>query len=143
MGETFQERHHAIQAGEIGGDTFKSQVLIRPHVLLRILNQGYTLLWTDSDMVWLRNPLPSLPDMEGQEGVSSMADTQNAPRLWSVDRQCLASYPLSISAVVGWLGLNEGRVPLSQNCAGVYMFPPGLRLILSLTAHKQKCAKIG
>ena len=54
----------------MGDDTFKSQVLIRPKMLLHILKQGYTLLWTDSDMVWLGNPLPLLPAMNHPEAVS-------------------------------------------------------------------------
>lgn len=53
----------------MGDDTFKSQVLIRPNMLLHILKQGYTLLWTDSDMVWLGDPLPLLPDMDDPEAV--------------------------------------------------------------------------
>eukprot|EP00903_Cladosiphon_okamuranus_P005636 g5602.t1 len=66
------ERHHAIKAGRMGDDTFKSQVLIRPNMLLHILKQGYTLLWTDSDMVWLENPLPVLPDMDDPEAAELM-----------------------------------------------------------------------
>lgn len=66
-----KQRHVAIKAGQIGGDTFKAQVMLRPKVLLHVLNQGYTLLWTDSDMVWLGNPLPVLPDMNDPEAVSS------------------------------------------------------------------------
>lgn len=65
-----QERHHAIKAGSFGDDTFKSQVLVRPNILLHILNEGYNLLWTDSDMVWLNNPLPVLPDTNDPEEVS-------------------------------------------------------------------------
>ena len=57
----------------MGDDTFKSQVLIRPSILLHILKQGYTLLWTDSDMVWLGNPLPLLPDMDDPEAVRAIA----------------------------------------------------------------------
>lgn len=68
--KTTQERHHAIQAGRIGDDTFKAEVVIRPQILLHILNQGYPCLWTDSDMVWLENPLPFLPDIDNPETVS-------------------------------------------------------------------------
>lgn len=39
-------------------------------MLRHILKQGYTLLWTDSDMVWLGNPLPLLPDVHDSEAVS-------------------------------------------------------------------------
>lgn len=38
-------------------------------ILLNILKQGYTLLWTDSDMVWLRDPLPLLPDLNDPTAV--------------------------------------------------------------------------
>ena len=54
----------------MGDETFRSQVLVRPNILLHILNQGYSLLWTDSDMVWLDNPLPLLPDINDPEAVS-------------------------------------------------------------------------
>ena len=58
----------------MGDDTFKSQVLIRPSILLHILKEGYTLLWTDSDMVWLENPLPLLPHV----------NNSNEVRLWYI-----------------------------------------------------------
>ncbi|CAM9141525.1 unnamed protein product [Scytosiphon promiscuus] len=66
------ERHHAIKAGKMGDETFRAQVLIRPNMLRHILMQGYTLLWTDSDMVWLGDPLPSLPDMHDSEAAELM-----------------------------------------------------------------------
>ncbi|CAN0317802.1 unnamed protein product [Pylaiella littoralis] len=56
------ERQHAVKAGQWGDDIFKHEALVRPDILLSILRQGYKLLWTDVDMVWLRNPLPLLPD---------------------------------------------------------------------------------
>lgn len=64
-----QERHHAMKAGVYGDDMFKSQVIIRPLILLNILKQGYPLLWTDSDMVWFGNPLPLLPKITDSSAV--------------------------------------------------------------------------
>ncbi|CAM9429766.1 unnamed protein product, partial [Hapterophycus canaliculatus] len=66
------ERHHAIKAGKMGDETFRAQVLIRPNMLRHILKQAYTLLWTDSDMVWLGNPLPLLPDIHDSEAAELM-----------------------------------------------------------------------
>ena len=30
----------------------------KPHLVLCLLSAGYNVVWTDSDIVWLRNPLP-------------------------------------------------------------------------------------
>lgn len=76
-----QERHHAVKAGRMGDETFRSQVLVRPKILLHILNQGYSLLWTDSDMVWLENPLPLLPDINDPEAVSLNTKQHNCEAL--------------------------------------------------------------
>lgn len=65
----------------MGDETFRSQVLIRPKILLHILNQGYSLLWTDSDMVWLDNPLPLLPDINDPEAVSLNTRQHNCEAL--------------------------------------------------------------
>lgn len=35
---------------------------MRPSILSHILAQKFTVLWSDSDVVWLDNPLPLLPD---------------------------------------------------------------------------------
>lgn len=59
-----QERHHSTQAGKIGDENFAAEVVIRPFILQSILSAGFTVLWTDSDMVWLHSPLPHLPDMK-------------------------------------------------------------------------------
>lgn len=65
-----QEHPHATKAGNWRSPVFKSEVFIRPEILLSILNQGYTVLWTDSDMVWLKNPLPFLPGSKDTHSVS-------------------------------------------------------------------------
>lgn len=54
----------------MGDATFQSQVLVRPSILQSILAAGYTVLWTDSDMVWLGDPLPLLPDVNERSSVS-------------------------------------------------------------------------
>ena len=58
-----------MKAGNFGDDVFKAEVLVRPSILEHILNQGHALLWTDSDMVWLQNPLTFLPDVNDSTGV--------------------------------------------------------------------------
>ncbi|CAN0040821.1 unnamed protein product, partial [Laminaria digitata] len=64
------ERQHAIGAGTYGDAVFQSQVLVRPRLLQSILAAGYTALWTDSDIVWLGNPLPLLPNVHDPSSVS-------------------------------------------------------------------------
>ncbi|CAN0301406.1 unnamed protein product, partial [Ascophyllum nodosum] len=63
---------HATKAGAFGDDVFKAEVLVRPHILQAILKRGYPLLWTDSDMVWLRNPLTVLPKVNDTNGADLM-----------------------------------------------------------------------
>lgn len=55
----------------MGDATFQNQVLVRPSILQAILAAGYTVLWTDSDMVWLENPLGYLPDINDPSAVST------------------------------------------------------------------------
>ena len=57
-------------SGRIGDENFSEAVLVRPRLLRSILSQGYAALWSDSDMVWLKNPLPLLPQLDDAEGVS-------------------------------------------------------------------------
>lgn len=42
---------------------------MRPSILNYILKQKYSVLWTDSDMVWLDSPLPLLPNIEDPSAV--------------------------------------------------------------------------
>lgn len=60
---------HAVDAGWMRNKIFEAQTVIRPSLLLHIVNQGYTALWTDSDMVWLDNPFPFLPHVHDPESV--------------------------------------------------------------------------
>ena len=43
---------------------------MRPRLLHSILSQHYAVLWSDSDIVWLDNPLPLLPRLDNTKGVS-------------------------------------------------------------------------
>ncbi|CAM9206713.1 unnamed protein product, partial [Hapterophycus canaliculatus] len=60
--KTGSVRKHASRAGEFGDASFAAEVLVRPSILSHILAQSFTVLWSDSDIVWLSNPLPLLPD---------------------------------------------------------------------------------
>eukprot|EP00752_Nemacystus_decipiens_P012355 g10952.t1 len=73
------KRHHAEPAGKWGDAEFKAQTVIRPHILLHILKQGYTLFWTDVDMVWLANPLPALPDPRDPKSAELMLQLDGEP----------------------------------------------------------------
>lgn len=57
-----QETHRAVKAGQWGDAIFKRETVVRPDILLSIMGQGYKVLWTDVDIVWLGNPMPLLPD---------------------------------------------------------------------------------
>lgn len=58
-----QERK-AVKAGQWGDAIFKHETVVRPDILLSIMGQGYKVLWTDVDIVWLGNPMPLLPDTQ-------------------------------------------------------------------------------
>ncbi|CAN0058993.1 unnamed protein product [Ectocarpus sp. 13 AM-2016] len=62
--EDDSERHRAVKAGQWGDEIFKHETVVRPDILLSIMAQGYKVLWTDVDIVWLGNPLPLLPDTQ-------------------------------------------------------------------------------
>lgn len=59
-----QGRHHSVQAGVWGDAIFKAETVVRPDILLSILGQGFKVLWTDVDMVWMDDPLPLLPNRQ-------------------------------------------------------------------------------
>eukprot|EP00904_Undaria_pinnatifida_P006456 jgi/Undpi1/2940/HiC_scaffold_14.g06317.m1 len=66
------ERQHSLKAGTIGDARFAAAVLIRPKILISILKQGYSVLWSDADMVWLGNPLSLMPELGSNAPVDMM-----------------------------------------------------------------------
>lgn len=66
--------HHATRAGTYGDFAFAAEVSVRPFILQSVLREGFAALWTDSDMVWLGNPLPLLPDLKSSSTVSKNSD---------------------------------------------------------------------
>ncbi|CAN0411584.1 unnamed protein product, partial [Scytosiphon promiscuus] len=54
----------SVKAGQFGDSIFAKMVLVRPKILQSILNQEYAVLWSDSDIVWLDNPLSLLPRLD-------------------------------------------------------------------------------
>ncbi|CAM9904550.1 unnamed protein product [Scytosiphon promiscuus] len=58
------KRRHAVKAGQWGDAIFKHETVVRPDILMSVMRQGYRVLWTDVDIVWLGNPLPLLPDTQ-------------------------------------------------------------------------------
>lgn len=65
-------RKHSTEPGIFGDSAFADQVVIRPGILEAILNQGYGVLWTDIDIVWLGNPLPLFPRVGNPSMVSTL-----------------------------------------------------------------------
>ena len=40
------------------GRTYKKLMKAKVHSILAITRLGYSVMWTDSDVAWLRNPIP-------------------------------------------------------------------------------------
>ncbi|CAM9858217.1 unnamed protein product [Laminaria digitata] len=64
------ERKHAARASKYGDRQFAAEVLIRPLLIGPILEKHFAVLWTDSDMVWLQDPFPLIPDIGDASTVS-------------------------------------------------------------------------
>lgn len=69
-GAIYKERRHSAPTGRFGDSKFAELVFVRPKLLHSIISQGYAALWSDSDMVWLDDPLPLLPRLDNTTGVS-------------------------------------------------------------------------
>lgn len=82
---------------EYGSKGFKKVTKLKSQVVLRILRMGYDVTWTDTDIVWLRDPLPALADMPSDFVVQS-----NAP--WPEE-----------SAANGELRINSGFYRIRSN----------------------------
>jgi hypothetical protein len=69
---------------EYGSEGFKSITKLKSQVVLDIIKLGYDVTWSDSDIVWLQNPLPLLSAMSSDIVVQS-----NAP--WPEEQQSTGS----------------------------------------------------
>lgn len=49
-----------ISEATYGTDNFKQLTKMKSRVVLRILQLGYNVVWSDCDIVWFKNPLPHL-----------------------------------------------------------------------------------
>ncbi|EGD73448.1 hypothetical protein PTSG_05152 [Salpingoeca rosetta] len=58
---------------EYGSDAFKKVTKLKSQVVLQILQMGYDVTWTDTDIVWFEDPIPKLMAMESDFVVQSNA----------------------------------------------------------------------
>lgn len=65
-----QNRRHSLKPGTLGDERFAEAVVARPFFIKSIVGQGYSVLWSDADMVWLGNPFSLLPPLGEDSGVS-------------------------------------------------------------------------
>lgn len=47
---------------EYGSNGFKSVTKLKSQVVLQVLRAGYDAIWTDTDIMWFKNPLPAYVD---------------------------------------------------------------------------------
>eukprot|EP00904_Undaria_pinnatifida_P002825 jgi/Undpi1/12543/HiC_scaffold_6.g02212.m1 len=67
-----KSKRYSTEAGKYGDKRFAEAVVVRPQLIKSIISQGYTMLWSDVDMVWLRNPLSLLPQIGEDSDVDVM-----------------------------------------------------------------------
>eukprot|EP00053_Salpingoeca_punica_P009097 m.81418 g.81418 ORF g.81418 m.81418 type:complete len:764 (-) comp14876_c0_seq3:854-3145(-) len=72
-----------------GSEGFKSVTKLKSQMVLQILRMGYDVTWTDTDIVWFRDPMPLLSGMKSDFVVQS-----NAP--WPQEQA--ANGPLRINS---------------------------------------------
>ena len=75
-----QSGQKSIKAGVLGDERFADAVLVRPQMINSIISQGYTMLWSDSDVIWLNNPLPLLPQVGPDSNVSDTVNMSSHDR---------------------------------------------------------------
>ncbi len=66
--------HLRASEAAFGSEGFKSLTKLKSQIVLQILRLGYDAIWTDTDIVWYRNPLPLLAAMP-----SDLVLQSNAP----------------------------------------------------------------
>ena len=62
-----------------GSEGFKSLTKLKSQIVLQILRMGYDVIWSDTDIVWYRNPLPLLAEMPSDLVVQSNAPWPDEP----------------------------------------------------------------
>lgn len=56
--------HSSLAEAQYGSSAFKELTKMKSRVVLRFLKLGYDTVWTDTDIVWFKNPLESMKRME-------------------------------------------------------------------------------
>lgn len=67
---------------EFGTGCFHRVTKMKSRAVLHILKRGYDVLWTDTDVVWLNNPIP---DMLNNGGPGILVVQDDAPSPWRVN----------------------------------------------------------
>jgi len=61
-----------------GTDSFKQLTKMKSRIALRILKLGYNVIWSDSDIVWFKNPVPRLHSYNADLIIQSNAPDNEA-----------------------------------------------------------------
>ncbi len=73
------QREANVREAAYGSDGFKSLTKLKSQIVLQILRMGYEVVWTDTDIVWYRNPLPLMAAMSSDLVVQSNAPWPDEP----------------------------------------------------------------
>ncbi|CAN8062254.1 unnamed protein product [Agarophyton chilense] len=77
--ETTMMFNSSVLDASYGTDSFKQLSKLKSRIVLRVLKLGYDVVWTDTDIVWFRNPLNDLKGHNADLIIQSNApDGENA-----------------------------------------------------------------
>eukprot|EP00041_Stephanoeca_diplocostata_P009918 m.156830 g.156830 ORF g.156830 m.156830 type:complete len:742 (+) comp17950_c0_seq8:272-2497(+) len=86
-----------------GSKAFRKVTKLKSQVVLEILRMGYDVTWTDTDIAWLRNPIPILEAMASDFVVQSNAPSTeavaNGPLRINSGFYRIRSSPIAIAAL--------------------------------------------
>lgn len=86
-----------------GSKEFRKVTKLKSQVALEILRMGYDVIWTDTDIAWLQNPLPMLAAMESDFVIQSNAPSSevdaNGPLRINSGFYRIRSSPIAIAGL--------------------------------------------
>lgn len=94
-----------LEMGSYNGPNWNRFMQRKPVYVQSLLDRGFAVLWTDSDIAWLRDPIEAL---ERQQGTFLVQDDTNKDQ-WAWSLGLTSSTPMS----------------LREPCAGFFLVRPG------------------